>query len=98
MGCRRRAVFFVSAGLIAAWLFQPMAASADQAFQRFLPLFVDLDGWQDKKPDGMTMETPGNTMTTATRDYTRGASQLHAAGVAGAAAAGAMAPMTAGMT
>jgi hypothetical protein len=26
---------------------------ADQAFQRFLPLFVDLDGWQGKKPDGI---------------------------------------------
>jgi hypothetical protein len=95
---RRRAVFVVSAGLIAAWLLQPMAAFADQAFQRFLPLFVDLDGWQGKKPDGMTMETPGNAMTSATRDYTRGSSQFHASVVTGAAAAGAMAPMKAGMT
>jgi hypothetical protein len=95
MADRRRAVFVVSAGLIASWLLQPIAAFADQAFQRFLPLFVDLDGWQGKKPDGMTMETPGNAMTTAARDYTRGTSQLHAAVVTGAAAAGAMA---AGMT
>ena len=93
----RRAIFVVS-GLIAAWLLQPTTAFADQAFQRFLPLFVDLDGWQGKKPDGMTMETPGNAMTTATRDYTHGTSQLHAAVVTGAAAAGAMAPMQAGMT
>ena len=93
----RRAIFVVS-GLIAAWLLQPTTAFADQAFQRFLPLFVDLDGWQGKKPDGMTMETPGNAMTTATRDYTHGRSQLHAAVVTGAAAAGAMAPMQAGMT
>ena len=98
MADRRRAIFVVSAGLIAAWLLQPTTGFADQAFQRFLPLFVDLDGWQGKKPDGMTMETPGNAMTTATRDYTHGRSQLHAAVVTGAAAAGAMAPMQAGMT
>jgi hypothetical protein len=98
MANRRGAVFVVSAGLVALWLLQPIAAFADQAFQRFLPLFVDLDGWQGKKPDGMTMEMPGNAMTTATRDYTRGSSQLHAAVVTGTAAAGAMAPMKAGMT
>jgi hypothetical protein len=97
MGCRRVA-FVVLAALFAAWTLQPIAALADQAFQRFLPLFVDLDGWQGKKPDGISMETPGNSMTSATRDYTRGSSQLHAVVVVGAAAAGAMAPMKAGMT
>jgi hypothetical protein len=89
---------FVFAGLAVALLSQPITAFADQAFQRFLPLFIDLDGWQGKKPDGMTMETPGNTMTSATRDYTRGSSQLHAVVVTRAAAAGAMAPMKAGMS
>jgi hypothetical protein len=97
MGCRRVA-FVILAGLFAAWTLQPITALADQAFQRFLPLFVDLDGWQGKKPDGISMETPGNSMTSATRDYTRGSSQLHAGVVVGAAAAGAMAPMKAGMT
>lgn len=53
-----------------------MPARADQAFQRFLPVLVDLGGWQGKKPDGMSM-TMGNTcMTIATRDYRRGAAQL----------------------
>ena len=95
---RRRVIHVGLAALPAVWLLGSSAASADQAFERFLPFLVDLDGWQGKKPDGMTMETAGNAMTTATRDYTRGASQLHAAVVTGAAAAGAMAPMQAGMT
>ena len=47
--------------LLPAW-----SAYADQAFQRFLPLFVDLDGWQGKKPDGMSMEMSNTSITTAT--------------------------------
>jgi hypothetical protein len=70
---------------------------AEQAFQRLLPLLVELDGWQGKKPDGMSMEMPNNSMTTATRDYQRGTAQLHAGVVIGQAAAGAMAPIQTGM-
>jgi hypothetical protein len=73
------------------------SARADQAFQRFLPLFVELDGWQGKKPDGMSMEMPGTSMTTATRDYTRGSAQAHATVVMGQAATGALAPIQSGM-
>ncbi|HLX18405.1 MAG TPA: hypothetical protein VKS24_24720, partial [Bradyrhizobium sp.] len=51
---------------------------AEQAFQRFLPLFVDLDGWQGKKADGMSMEMSNVSMTTANRDYQRGSAQVHA--------------------
>ena len=72
-------------------------ARADQAFQRFLPLFVELDGWQGKKPDGMSMEMSGTSMTTATRDYARGSAQAHASVVMGKAAAGALAPIQSGM-
>src|ERR1700728_3535888 len=97
MGYRRRAIFVFSAGLIAAWLLQPMAAFADQAFQRFLPLFVDLDGWQGKKPDGMSMEMGAASMTTATRDYRRDAAQLHATVVLGPAALGMLGPAQAAM-
>lgn len=75
----------------------PPTARAEQPYQRFVPLFVELDGWQGKKPDGMTMEAAGNAMTTATRDYQRGAAQLHAGVVLGEAAAAAMAPIQAGM-
>jgi hypothetical protein len=86
--------------LIAIAVVCPLALStvhAEQAFQRFLPLFVDLDGWQGKKPDGMSMAMSNTNMTTATRDYQRGAAQLHAGVVIGPAATGALAPMQAGM-
>jgi hypothetical protein len=72
-------------------------ARADQAFQRFLPLFIDLDGWQGKKPDGMSMEMPNASITTATRDYQRGPAQVHASVMIGQTATGAMAPILSGM-
>jgi len=76
----------------------PLAqALADQAFQKFLPLLVDLDGWQGKKPDGMSMEMTNVSMTTATRDYQKGAAQAHASVTIGQAATGALAPLTSGM-
>lgn len=90
-GVRRRdCVIF--AGLFAAWLLHPVAACADQAFARFLPLLVDLDGWQGDKADGASMEMPGNSMTSAKRDYRRGASKLQVTVLMGPAAAGALAP------
>ncbi len=61
------------------------------------PLLVELDGWQGKKPDGMSMEMPNNSMTTATRDYQRGPAQLHVGIVMGQAAAGALAPLQTGI-
>lgn len=79
------------------WPFETSSVRAEQAFQRFLPLFVELDGWQGKKPDGMSMEMPNSSMTSATRDYQRGSAQLHAGVVVGPAAAGALAPIQTGM-
>jgi hypothetical protein len=72
-------------------------ARADQAFQRLMPLLIDLDGWQGKKPDGMSMEMPGGGMTTATREYQKGSAKANAAVMTGQAAAGALASMQAGM-
>jgi len=90
-----RAIFVTLMALSILW---PLAsAHADQAFQRFLPLLIDLDGWQGKKPDGMSMEMPNNSMTSASRAYQRGSAQLHAGVVMGQAAAAAMAPLQAGM-
>jgi hypothetical protein len=68
---RRRAlrVFLFAASL--GCVLPISAARADQAFQRFFPFLVDLDGWQGKKPDGISMEMPGNSMITATREYQR---------------------------
>ncbi len=94
---RRRVFRLVFATLPAIALLRSAAARADQAFRRFLPLFIDLDGWQGGKPDGMTMEMPNNSMTTAKRDYTRGSAQLHASVVTGPAAAGALATTKSGM-
>ena len=71
----------------------PQASRADQAFQRFLPLLVDLDGWTGKKPDGASMEMANMSMTTANRDYTKGSSEVHASVVVGQAAVGALAPL-----
>jgi len=75
----------------------PQVSRADQAFQRFLPLLVDLDGWQGKKPDGMSMEMSNVSMTTANRDYQKGPAQVHAAVMIGQSAAGALAPLQSGM-
>lgn len=73
------------------------SARAEQAFQRFLPLLIDLDGWQGKKPDGMSMEMPNASITTATRDYQHGSAQVHASVMVGQSAAGALAPIQSGM-
>ncbi|MGE5139842.1 MAG: hypothetical protein ACM3JD_10290 [Rudaea sp.] len=84
------ALAFAAAVLPAASLL-PSPARAEQAFQRFIPLLVDLPGWQGKKPEGMAMEMPGNSMITATRKYERGSARLNAQIITGAAAQGALA-------
>jgi hypothetical protein len=93
----RRLVRFVFAALFVGSLLPALPARAEQAFARFLPLLVDLDGWQGKKPDGMSMQMGNTSMTTATRDYQRGSAQLHASVMIGEAAAGALAPTRTGM-
>jgi hypothetical protein len=97
MIARRRMVCLMVATLCGIAVLQMSAARADQAFARFIPLLVDLDGWQGKKPDGMSMDMPNNSMTTATRDYQRGPAQLHAVVVVGQAAVGALAATRTGM-
>jgi hypothetical protein len=90
-----RVIFSVVTMLSLAW---PLASvRADQAFQRLMPLLIDLDGWQGKKPDGMSMEMPSGSMTTATREYQKGTARAHASVMVGTAAMGALAPMQAGM-
>ncbi len=94
---RRRALYSTMSVLSAVWLLQASTAWAEQAFQRYFPFLVDLDGWQGKKPDGVSMEMPGNSMITATREYQRGAARLHAQILFGMAAKGALAAMQTGM-
>jgi hypothetical protein len=91
----RSVIFSLLLALTALCLVSP--ARADQAFQRFLPLFVDLDGWQGKKPDGMSMDMQNVGMTTATRDYQRGPAEAHASVMVGQAAVGALAPFQKGL-
>ena len=92
---RRRAIQLALAALPAAWL--ASAARAEQAFQRFLPLLIDLPGWQGKKPDGVAMEMPGNSMITAAREYERSGARLNAQIISGAAAQGALAATRSGI-
>jgi hypothetical protein len=86
-----------AAALPGASLLLLSAASAAQAFQRFIPFLVDLPGWQGKKPDGLSMEMPGNSMMTATREYGRGDAHLNAQIIIGAAAQGALAATHSGI-
>jgi hypothetical protein len=82
---------------VAVWLLPTSAARAQQSFQRFIPLLIDLQGWKGNKPDGISMEMPGHSMVTATRKYTRGAAHLDAQIITGPAAQGALAATGADM-
>jgi hypothetical protein len=91
----RRAIVLA---LVALPLFGPLSSPrAEQAFLRFTPLLIELDGWQGKKPDGLSMEMVNVSMTTATRDYQRGSAQAHAGVIVGPAAVGALAPLQGGV-
>jgi hypothetical protein len=87
---RRRAVALAFAALAAGAPFTP-AARAQTGFQAFVPFLVDLSGWKGGKPDGITMEIPGNRMITATREYERGPARLTAQVIIGPPAQGALA-------
>lgn len=83
--------------LILPALLTASTARAEPAFQRLTPLLVDLDGWQGKKADGMSMDMPSGSMTTATREYQKGSAKANASVVVGQAATGALTPLTSGM-
>jgi hypothetical protein len=70
---------------------------ADQPFQRFVPLLIDLNGWQGQKPEGMSMQMSDTSMTTATREYARGSAQVHASVLVGQSAVGALPQVESGM-
>lgn len=80
-----------------ALLLPPSAARAQQSFQRFIPLLIDLQGWKGAKPDGMSMEMAGKSMVTAQRNYARGEARLDAQIVSGPVAQGALAATATGM-
>lgn len=94
---RRHAFRFAFAALPAAWLVRSSPARADQAFRKFFPLLVDLQGWEGKTPDGMSMEMGSTSMLTATREYHRGPARLNAGIIMGPAATGALGAAQSGM-
>ena len=87
----------ISAAFLILGLWPYSAPAADQPFQRFLPLLVDLAGWQGTKPEGMSAQMSDASVTTAARDYERGTAQVHASVVIGQAAEGALAPIQTGI-
>jgi hypothetical protein len=91
----RSVILSLLLALAAVWTVS--SARAEPAFQRLTPLLIDLDGWQGKKPDGMSMDMPNGSMTTATREYDKGPARLHASVVVGQMAIGGLAPILAGM-
>lgn len=70
---------------------------AQQSYQRFFPLLVELPGWKGGKPDGAAIDVPGASMVTAKREYRRGEARLDAQIVIGAAAQGALAAIQPGI-
>jgi hypothetical protein len=95
---RRRFVGFACAfAALNAVALPPLSARAEPAFQRLLPLLVELPGWTAAKADGMAMEAGGSRMVMAQRGYERGEAQLSAQIMIGPAAQGALAAANAGM-
>jgi hypothetical protein len=93
---KSRSVIF-SLCLALATLGMVFSAHADPAFQRLTPLLIDLDGWQGKKPDGMSMDIPNGSITTATREYQKGPAKAHVTVMVGPSAIGALTPILTGM-
>src|ERR1700761_1642473 len=52
----RSVILSLLLALAAVWTVT--SARAEPAFQRFTPLFIELDGWQGQKPDGVSMDMP----------------------------------------
>ncbi len=93
---RRCLVRLALAALPAVWLL-PQSARAEQAFERFYPLLVDLAGWTGKKPEGLAMQMPNANMITASREYQRDSARVSAQVIIGPAAQGGLAMIQAGM-
>jgi hypothetical protein len=95
MAKSRSVILSLFLALSVLWAISPVRA--EPAFQRLTPLLIDIDGWQGKKPDGMSMDMLNGSMTTATREYDKGPARLHASVVVGQMAIGALTPLVTGM-
>jgi hypothetical protein len=83
---------------LAAAAAAPAAAVAKSGFQPFLPLLIDLPGWEGGKPEGFAMDAGGHAMTTASRKYSRDSAHVEAVIATGAAAQGALGALAANMS
>ena len=79
---------------LAAFSLAAAVAWARPDFKAFSPLLIDLPGFQGEKTQGMTMDVGAGPMTTATRVYRRGSTQVTASVIIGEAAKGALTPLT----
>ena len=91
----RRGLLLALTVVAVTWLGAPAAQA--QGFQRFVPFLIDLSGWTGGKPDGMSLQMPGNAMDTATRKYQRSGAIVDAQIIVGAAAQAVLAPTQAGI-
>lgn len=94
---RRHALRLAAAALPAFGVVCATGAAAQQAFQRFTPFLIDLDGWQGNKADGMAMEMANISMITATRRYQKSPAHMEASIIIGNAAQAALAAAQTGM-
>lgn len=92
---RRHAFWLAAAALPAFGLVT--GAAAEQAFQRYVPFLIDLDGWQGNKPDGMAMEMANTSMITATRRYQKSPAHMEASIIIGNAAQAALTAAQSGL-
>jgi hypothetical protein len=75
----------------------PPVSHAQQSFQQYIPLLIDLPGWTGNKPDGIAMQMSGQSMLTAAREYERGEARFAVQITTGPAAQGALAATSTGM-
>src|SRR5215469_2237862 len=59
---------------MAAW---PRAAFAQQGYQRFIPLLIDLPGWTGTQPAGTDEDKQGVRVVAARRGYSRDGARLN---------------------
>jgi hypothetical protein len=94
----RRAILRLALGAAPTLaLLAASAARAEPGFKQFLPFLVDVPGWEGQKASGFTIEGENGAMTTATREYRRGAAHAQVSIIIGPAAEGALSPIASGM-
>jgi hypothetical protein len=74
--------------LIVLLVFAAATVLSAQSYEKLTDLLVDLPGYSGKAPEGMDMTYQEMKAVTATREYEKGESKLHAAIIVGQQASG----------